>query len=439
MIGNNTSPHDSGFLGNHGTATPLNNDTNRLTALQRLEIAQAEWRKVLNPNANPGTPAVNREITLTALNMRSNVYWGDEVTEKADGTIRVLAANVNGFSLDRRGGQYDNYCRVLKSLQVDVACGQEHNLETTKSAVRSILHNTTQQHWQRNRIDFASTPFKFENLYKPGGTFILSVGNITSRISGRFQDKWGRWTSQTYNGRTGRQLTVISAYQVVTDTPARGTTTAAAQQHSLLLQTQDLVRSPRVAFRRDLMRYIKQCQSSGQEILLTGDFNESICQDPDGMRKLMDECQLVDIMKYRHPGQQLPNTYARGHRCLDYALATAKVAEAVQHAGYEPFNSHFPTDHRPYYIDISIPSLFGFQIQPLAKYEPRVLQATNIHQVTAYIEKKYEYLCEHNVFERIRRLTIPGNRHNFAERLDKDVLEVSLAAEQKITRFGEPQ
>jgi hypothetical protein len=175
MIGNNTSPHDSGSFENNGTAAPLDNNTNRLTALQRLEIAQAEWRKVLNPNATPGTPAVNRETTLTALNIRSNVYWGDEVTEKVDETSRVLAANVNGFSLDRRGGQNDNNCRVLKSLQVDIACCQEHNLDTTKSAVRSILHNTAQQYWQRNRIDFASTPFKFENLYKPGGTFILSV------------------------------------------------------------------------------------------------------------------------------------------------------------------------------------------------------------------------------------------------------------------------
>jgi exonuclease III len=439
MNGSNSSNHDSSPSEQTGSAPTSRRNTNRLTALQRLEIAQAEWRKVLNPNATPGAPAVNREITLTTLNMRSNVCWGDELNEKSDNTIRILAANVNGFSMDRRGGQYDNYCRVLRALQVDIACGQEHNLDTTKSAVRSILHNTTQQHWHRNRINFASTPFQFENLYKPGGTFILSVGNITSRLSGRFQDKWGRWTSQTYSGREGRSLTVISAYQVVTDTPARGTTTAAAQQYSLLLQTQDLVRSPRVAFRRDLTRYIKQCQLSGQDILLTGDFNECICQDPDGMRKVMDECQLVDIMKRQHPGQQLPSTYARGHRCLDYALATAAVAEAVQYAGYEPFNSHFPTDHRPYYIDLSIPILFGLQLQPLAKYEPRVLQATNIHQVTAYIEKKYKYLCEHNVFERIQRLTRPGNRHHYAERLDKDVLEASLAAEQMITRFGEPQ
>jgi hypothetical protein len=238
---------------------------------------------------------------------------GRRAQGKAENTIRVLAANVNGFSLERRGGQYDNYCRVLRAAQVDIACGQEHNLDTTKSVARSILHNTTQQHWQRNRITFSSTPLKFENLYKPGGTLILSVGNITSRMSERFQDRWGRWTSQTYRGRAGHSLTVILAYQVVTYHPAQGTTTAAAQQYSLLLQTKDPLWSPRATFRRDLMHFIKQCQSLGQEILLTRDFNECINQEPDGMCKVIEECHLVNIMTRSHPGKQLPNTYARGH------------------------------------------------------------------------------------------------------------------------------
>ena len=218
--------------------------------------------------------------------------------KKEEDTIWVLAANVNCFSLDRRGGQYDNFCRVLRAAQVDIACGQEHNLETTKLTIRSILHNTTQQHWRKNRIDFASIPLKFKNLYKPSGTFIISTGNVTSHLCGRFQDKWGRWTSQTYRGRAGSSLTVISAYQVVTDTPARGTsTTAAAQQYSLILQTQDQIRAPWAAFCRDLTKYIKECQSTGHEVFLMGDFNECIGQDPDGMKKVIEHVNwLISVI-----------------------------------------------------------------------------------------------------------------------------------------------
>jgi exonuclease III len=377
----------------------------RLTATQRLEIAQVEWRKVLNPNATPGIPAVNRNTQLNTQNMRTNDSWGDELSEKRDDTIRVMAANVNGFTLDRRGGQYDNYCRIIKAAQVDIACGQEHNLDTTKSAVQSIIYSTTKQHWQRSRYTFASTPFKFENLYKPGGTFILSVGNVTSRICDTFQDKWGRWTSQTYRGQARRTLIVVSAYQVVTDHPARGTMTAAAQQHSLLVQSQDSLRAPRTAFCRDLYEYLKRCKLSGHEILLTGDFNECISNEPNGMQRVVMELDLVNGMTRSHPGLPLPNTYARGYRCLDYAFATETVAAAVINAGYEPFNSHFHTDHRPYFLDLSIATLFGLQLQPMSKHVPRVLESTNIHQVTAYLEKKYEYLNQHNVFERVRRLS----------------------------------
>jgi hypothetical protein len=47
----------------------------------------------------------------------------------------------------------------------------------------------------------------------------MSIGDVTSRLRDRYQDKWGQWFSQTFQGRAGRLVTVISsAYQVVTRT-----------------------------------------------------------------------------------------------------------------------------------------------------------------------------------------------------------------------------
>jgi hypothetical protein len=104
------------------------------------------------------------------------------------------------------------------------------------------------------------------------------------------------------------------------------------------------------------------------------------------MAKLIQNCELINLMTRRH-ATLLPTTYARGHRCLDYAYGTELVANAVTKAGYEPFNSRLPTDHRAYFIDLSMSILFDIQLQPLAKHEPRVLQSANVNQVTAYIEK----------------------------------------------------
>jgi hypothetical protein len=56
--------------------------------------------------------------------------------------------------------------------------------------------------------------------------------------------------------------------------------------------------------------------------------------------------------------------------------------------------------------------------------------------VTAYIRRKYKILDDHNVFRRIDRLTWLGDRHAYAERLDKAVVAASLAAEKSIQRVG---
>lgn len=98
----------------------------------------------LNAATTRGAPAVNCKIMLTVLKIRSNVYWGGELKEKADGVIFVLVANIKGLSLDRQGSQYDNYCRVLRSTQVDIACGQQEQfgyLSEETSCARQ--HNST--------------------------------------------------------------------------------------------------------------------------------------------------------------------------------------------------------------------------------------------------------------------------------------------------------
>ena len=192
-----------------------------------------------------------------------------------------------------------------------------------------------------------------------------------------------------------------------------------------------------MAFRRDFGNYLKQCREGNEEILLLGDFNECIGSDPDAIQKVLDDNELMNVMSTKHSGP-LPATYSRGHKCLDYALATPGIKQSVVKAGYEAFNAKFPTDHRAYYIDFEIDQLFGVQIQSLAKFEPRVLKSNNLQQATAYIKAKHKFLEDHNVFERIQQLDRPGNRHSFAERIDKDVTAASISAEKATPRFDTP-
>ncbi|KAI2506424.1 hypothetical protein MHU86_8050 [Fragilaria crotonensis] len=373
---------------------------------------------------------------LTRGNQRENEPWGDLLSGKAPLITRVYIQNVNGLSIDRRGGQLNDICEVIRETQADIFCGQEHNLDVTQMRIRSILYDTVRQHWDRTRFIAGTTPIPFATHYKPGGTFLLTIGNVSGRIVNQVQDRWGRWVIQEFSGRAGIKLIIVSAYQPVDRRGHEGNLTVASQHRSLLLQTQDALNNPRSAFRRDLLETLRTYKKAGSDILLVGDFNEPFGSDHDGLSFIAAELQLVNLGNYRH-SSKVPATYARGSRCLDYALGSARVRDALISMGYESFNARLSSDHRGYFLDFDTQKLFGSLTPDLATSARRMLKANNPHQVTAYINKMYELLQEHNAFARGKRLTFLGNRHQFAERLDRDLLAASLAAEASIPQFGE--
>ena len=222
------------------------------TPLDRLQRAQEIWTAMFQSHTNTPNADGNRPIALSVENQRSNEPWGDELGPKSESITRIYGMNVNGLRLDQRGGQLDVLSNVIKEVQADVFCGQEHNLECNHTSVKQVIYHTTRQHWRRSRAIFGTTPIIFPKQYKPGGTFMLTNGNITSRIIDQQHDKWGRWVSQTFQGKRLMKLRIYSVYQAVDATIKIGSITIAAQQQSLLMQMNDTETNPRAAFRRDL-------------------------------------------------------------------------------------------------------------------------------------------------------------------------------------------
>ena len=378
----------------------------------------------------------NRPIQLSIENQRTNNPWGDPLVKKSDNITRIYSLNVNGFTLDRRGGQFDELCTVAKEVQADIVACQEINLDTTQPVVRSILYDTLRKSWKRSRLSLGGTPTPFVNMYKPGGTMLVSTHHITGRVLTSVSDKWGRWTSETLRCQQNRTLTIISAYQVGPEASSPGKTTAATQQRSFLLQAQDPITDPRSAFVRDLRLYLQTCLSQGDDVLIMGDFNEDIDRHQNPLASIFSEFGLVNLMSTRH-SFPTPPTYARGRKCIDYGFGTPRAAQALQASGYEAFNARFTTDHRSYFFDFDTEQLFGAATPTLANPAQRILHSKNVKQLTAYIKLVYEYLEQCNAFERAKRLAHPGNRHAYAERLDRDMLQACLMAENKLKRYGE--
>ena len=409
-----------------------------------LQQAQTQWRSMINWTSpqHPGTSThqpthQHRSTILTVTNSQANDPWGDNMSEKPKNCTRIHVQNVNGFNLDRRGGQFDHYCITHKEIQADISCGQEHKLDTTQMHVRSVLYNAVQQHWDRSKIIFGTSPIPFSSHYKPGGTFMIATGNVTGRIRKQHRDKWGRWVIQEYSGKNSGTVMIISAYQPVDKRNKEGNTSVASQHRSLLLQSSDPIDDPRLAFQRDLTAQLQDYIKEGFECILVGDFNEDFCAEMDGIGSMATSLGLVNLLACRHPNKKPPATYARGVKCLDYAMGTQRVASAVIAAGYEAFNERFVSDHRGYFLDLDTSILFGSPTQDLASLKRRQLRTANVHHNTMYLDKLHELLGAHNVFERAQKLTYAGNRHSVAEALDRDITAASLAAEQSLPAIGE--
>ena len=173
-----------------------------------------------------------RDTILTSTNQRENKYWGDELQTKEQGMMRIYSINVNGMSIDRRGGKFSDICSVIKEVQCDIFCGQEHNLDTTQAIVRKILYDTAKQHWERLRLNLGTSPIEYKTQFKPGGTFMLTVGHTTGRTIEQTQDKWGRWVTTQFQGRGDSKLAVVNVYQVVDKHGESGVLSTTRQQQT---------------------------------------------------------------------------------------------------------------------------------------------------------------------------------------------------------------
>jgi exonuclease III len=263
----------------HTSQKIRNRQNPSITPGQRLQLAQNEWAKIFQTRPLNEIHNGHRPILLTQHNQKQNTPWGDKLQEKENNTTRVYSLNLNGISLDRRGGQFEDLCKIAKEIQADIICCQEHNVDTSKPVVRSILYDTMRHHWQRFRLHTGATAQEFTHWYKPGGTLMFSIENITGRIVDQQKDSMGRWVSQTLKGQNSRQVTIISAYQPVTDSITSGLMTVAAQQRSLLIKSRDTMTEPRKAFKRDLRLLLQQLKDKKNEIYLT------CCRDAHGKKK----------------------------------------------------------------------------------------------------------------------------------------------------------
>jgi endonuclease/exonuclease/phosphatase family metal-dependent hydrolase len=111
----------------------------------------------------------------------------------------------------------------------------------------------------------------------------------------------------------------------------------------------------------DLTALVKKARSKDKDIILTGDFNELVGDDPRGMSTVLSAGDLIDAHGHQH-GEINITTYTRGVKQLDYVFVTPRMTEHILRSGYESFHARIASDHRGYFVDFDLAGFFDRQL-----------------------------------------------------------------------------
>jgi len=359
-------------------------------------------------------------------NINTNEVLGDTMEcPKPDNTTRAYQNNPNGFQLvNPHGGTFYLANQAFKTMEVDVAGFSETNVDTTKPTVQQKLHSAVKHTTDRYRLQCASSKATAMLEYKPGGTATIVRNNAVGRVIAKDSDSIGRWSYVTLGGKDGKKVTFVSAYQPCKGKPKKdGSMTVITQQYAQFLEEKrHNPENVRRHFIRDFKRFVKNCKSRGEELVIQGDFNENIGINSDGLAQLCRQQDLMDPIHYMHGHPQDHfSTYLDGKEIIDYILISKSLLPSVQACGYMPFLERIHGDHRATFIDFNTTMLFGAQDTRLAPLAKRQLRSGNPMSINTYFETKHQYLEDHNFFDKMVQLKTNGSKA-LAEKLDKQLI-----------------
>lgn len=377
-------------------------------------------------------PTTNHHYFNTNPTSENN-WQGDDISHpKPDTITRVMFHNIRHLSLKGATG-IEHFTHSQATLHIDIQAFSEHSLDTTKFQVKQTVCEVLRRTYPGQatiQIDSSSEPAV--NQYKPGGTGILILGKHASRLdtNGKGGDPLGRWSYASFRRRHFPPVTIISAYQVCPRPTNRLGNTAYHQQDRILQQAARNM-SPRQAFIEDLQGFITHLQSLGHDIILGGDFNESLQDKNSRVLRLATTNHLVDPFLHKFPHHTDFGTHEAGSRRIDLVLVTPSILPCINAIGYAPFEYATHSDHRPLILDLDTTLLFGSSASTPPPKERRVLRSNDKVAVRKYVTILYDKLQIPVVLDLHRKIDLDTATSEEIEYLDHLLGEYSALAETK--------
>lgn len=105
------------------------------------------------------------------------------ISPKYEKHIRILFQNVNSLVMFSSILTLESTRNDISHKEIDIACLAETITKWAHHRGKSVLLNTTKCHLKHSHITTSETNIKRKELYKPGGTVILSLQPLCTGIT----------------------------------------------------------------------------------------------------------------------------------------------------------------------------------------------------------------------------------------------------------------
>jgi hypothetical protein len=386
---------------------------------------------------NEGTKATKKKMKVTTENLPYGHVCDDIAIDNDTPYIRVYCQNVCGI-YDREGIGLDSAFKEIKQAGADIFTFNETHGDESNAVARRALRLSKQRMWRDNNEDckivHSSSIAPVINFTKPGGNMVGITGSLVGRIRDTIKDPYGRWCGYTIIGRDNKEIMVLTAYNVSQYRNAKvGEDTLFNQQIALYKLNNIREPDPKKIFINDLAELVRKTRKEDKDIILTGDFNELVGDDPKGIAKVLAAGDLTDAHSHQH-GILNITTYTRGTKRLDYVFVTPRLVDHILRSGYESFHARITSDHRGYFVDFALAGFLDRQLPSILSASSRAIRGNHPSNITKYVEYLDDYLEERDIYRKVKEQKYWYNKEKL-EKLDRVITRGMLEAEDQCRIF----